>query len=121
MGAARRSEEEEIMDQHFTPVRNMAMLDRLVEQSHQEPVVLFKHDPFCPISAAAYRELEQLPEPVSLIDVEHEAHISAEVTTRTGLQHESPQVIVLNQGRADWSAALYEITRDAVEAALQQR
>ena len=108
------------MDQPFTPVKDIASLDRLVEQSYQEPVVLFKHDPFCPISAAAHRELQQVPEPVSLIDVEHETHISAEVAKRTGVQHESPQVIVLNQGRPAWSASRYEITQEAVGKAIQR-
>ncbi len=109
------------MDQHFTSVSDMGMLDRLIEQSFQEPVVLFKHDPSCPISAAAHRELQQVPEPVSLIDVEHETHISTEVAMRTGVQHESPQVIVLDQGRPAWSASRYEITYDAVGEALQRR
>jgi bacillithiol system protein YtxJ len=109
------------MDRHFTPVSDMETFDRLVEQSYQEPVVLFKHDPFCPISAAAHRELQQVPEPVSLIDVEHETHISAEVAKRTGVQHESPQVIVLNQGGPAWSASRYEITQEAVGKALQKR
>ncbi len=108
------------MDGDFTPVRDVETLDRLVEQSYQEPVVLFKHDPFCPISAAAHRELQQMPEPVSLIDVEHETYISAEVAKRTGVQHESPQVIVLNQGRPAWSASRYEITQEAVGKAIQR-
>ncbi len=108
------------MDQHFTPVSDMETLDRLVEQSYQEPVVLFKHDPFCPISAAAHRELQQVPEPVSLIDVEHETYISAEVAKRTGVQHESPQVIVLHEGQPAWSASRYEITQEAVGKAIQQ-
>ena len=108
------------MDRHFTPVTDMETIDRLLEQSHQEPVVLFKHDPFCPISAAAHRELQQMPEPVSLIDVEHETHISAEVAKRTGVRHESPQVIVLHQGRTAWSASRYEITQEAVGKAIQR-
>ena len=108
------------MDRHFTPVSDMETLDRLVEQSYQEPVVLFKHDPFCPISAAAHRELQQVPGSVSLIDVEHETHISAEVAKRTGVQHESPQVIVLHQGQPAWSASRYEITQEAVGKAIQR-
>ena len=108
------------MDRHFTPVTDMETIDRLVEQSYQEPVVLFKHDPFCPISAAAHRELQQMPERVSLIDVEHETGVSAEVAKRTGVQHESPQVIVLHQGRPAWSASRYEITQEAVGKAIQR-
>ncbi len=108
------------MDGDFTPIRDVETLDRLVEQSYQEPVVLFKHDPFCPISAAAHRELQQMPEPVSLIDVEHETSISAEVAKRTGVQHESPQVIVLNQGQPAWSASRYEITQEAVTKAIRR-
>jgi bacillithiol system protein YtxJ len=108
------------MDAPFTPVTSAAELDGLLAGSGQDPVVLFKHDTTCPISAAAYRELSALPSDVALVDVDKAADLSEEIAARTGIKHESPQVIVMAGGRPVWSASHYDITEDAVEAALQQ-
>ena len=42
------------------PVTEAAALDELIARSHQEPVLLFNYDPFCPINATARQELERL-------------------------------------------------------------
>ncbi len=108
------------MDSHFTPVTSAAELDGLLAGSDQTPVVLFKHDTTCPISAAAYREMSALRSDVALVDVDEAADVSQEIASRTGIKHESPQVIVLAHGQPVWSASHYDITQDAVEEALQQ-
>ena len=41
------------------------------------------------------------------------------IEERTGVQHESPQVILLDHGRAAWSASHYAITAQAVDVALR--
>ncbi len=108
------------MAQQFTPVASRDALDHLVARSAQAPVILFKHDTTCPISAAAYHEMSQLDDQVALVDVDQAREVSHDIAARTGIRHESPQVIVLHQGQCLWSASHYEIRRAAVEQALQQ-
>ena len=108
------------MAQHFTPVASQDALDHLVSQSAQAPVVLFKHDTACSISAATYDELAQLEDQVALVDVDRSQEVSHAIAARTGIRHESPQVIVLHRGACLWTASHYAITRAAVEQALQQ-
>jgi bacillithiol system protein YtxJ len=115
MGTARDPED------HFVPVAGAADLDRLFAESAEAPVVLFKHDFACPISANAYRELATLPGEVPLIDVERRQDLAAEVASRTGIEHESPQVIVLRGGRAVYAASLWEITGEEVARAAGER
>ena len=105
------------MDEHFTPITDSASLDALFESSAERPVILFKHDPYCPISARAYREMEQVPGDIALVDVEHDKTIASAVAKRTGVRHESPQVIVVKDGQPVWSASHFNIKADAVSQA----
>ena len=109
------------MQGNFTPVKSISALDRLEARSEQAPVVLFKHDTNCHISAAAYREMSQLAEEIALVDVSRHDDVAREIETRTGIKHESPQVLVLDHGQAVWSASHYDITGEAVSEVLQQR
>jgi bacillithiol system protein YtxJ len=111
---------EEPMTTRFAPVADAAALDALFAASEDGPVVLFKHDPVCSISANAYEELARLGSDVPLIDVEGAEDVAAEVATRTGVAHESPQVIVLRGGAAVWSASLADVTAAGVAAAVRE-
>ncbi len=109
------------MRQDFKPITNMDALEHLVTESEQELTIVFKHDPHCGISAAAYRQMSQLSGAVALIDVAEHNDVAQELAARTGIKHESPQVIVLDHGKAIWSASLYEITSKAVARAVPQK
>ena len=105
--------------EQFTPVATVADLEPLFARSGGEPVVLFKHDPYCPISLAAYRQMSRLGGGIPLIDVARDREVAREVAERTGVTHESPQVLVLRDGRAVWSASHFDITADAVSGAIE--
>lgn len=108
------------MATRFSPVSGVEILDTLLERSQSKAVILFNHDPYCPISARAYGQMEQLDEDVVLIDVSRERSLTREIQGRTGVRHESPQVIVLRDGRPTWSASHFQITTDAVEEAASE-
>ena len=109
------------MSERFIPVTVVDELDELFARSTDRCVVVFKHDTACPISAAAYRELAGMDEDIPLVDVSRCEDVAQEITARTGVQHASPQVIVLRGGKPAWSASHFEITGDAVREALAQR
>jgi bacillithiol system protein YtxJ len=107
------------MDDHFNPVQDAAALEQLFELSHERPVLLFKHSNACPISARAYKQMEQLKGDVAIVVVQKSREVSRDVETRTGVRHESPQAFVLRNGEVVWSASHFDITSDAVESALR--
>jgi bacillithiol system protein YtxJ len=107
------------MDNHFVTVADTKSLEELLAQSHDGPVILFKHSSTCPISAAAYRQMSQLKETVALVVVQRARDVSREVEARTGIEHESPQAIILRNGEAVWNASHWSVTSEAVEQALQ--
>lgn len=103
----------------FTPVTTIAQLEQVMSDTASDPIVLFQHDPYCPISQYAYQQMRRLTYPISLINVSQHHDLTEAIEERTGIRHESPQVIVLKQGDASWSASHYAITQEAVEEALQ--
>ncbi len=104
----------------FEPVPDVTALDALLGQSAAAPVVLFNHDRFCPISRRAARALGHLVGPIAVIDVTRQHDLKRAVAERTGVAHASPQVIVVRDGRAAWSAAHFAITAGAVAHAVQE-
>ncbi len=108
------------MENQFIPVGDNQQLELLIARSHETPVLLFKHSTTCPISAAAYREVQQLATEIALVVVQRAREVSREVETRTGVRHESPQALILKHGEAVWSASHWHITAEAVEQAMRE-
>ena len=106
------------MPNPFTPVTDLDALAQLFTRSQTAPVILFQHDPYCGISRTAYCELVQLPGAIPRVDVAHARTLSQTIALRTGIRHESPQVLVLYHGEAVWSASHGAITAASVAAAV---
>ena len=103
----------------FQTIVDTGLLDSLIDNSRQRPVVVFKHSLACPISAAAYREMQKLDSEVVLVEVQNARQVSRELADRTGIRHESPQVIVFRNGKAVWNASHYDVKAHAVTKALE--
>ncbi|HEX8721750.1 MAG TPA: bacillithiol system redox-active protein YtxJ [Pyrinomonadaceae bacterium] len=108
------------METNFNPVSDDAALEQLFARSHEEPVLLFKHSTACPISARAYKQMEGVKTPVSIVVVQQSRGVSRAVEERTGVRHETPQALVLRNGRAVWNASHFDITADVVERAVKE-
>ena len=109
------------METRFTSINDTRSLDELLAQSHTAPVVLFKHSLTCPISSAAYEEMQRLGAPqVGLVVVQRARDVSREVERRTRVRHESPQAFVFRNGKVVWSASHWDVTADAVGRVLRE-
>jgi bacillithiol system protein YtxJ len=102
------------MGKKFQRINDTKALDNLLSNSDARLVVIFKHSISCPISAAAYREMQQLDNDVVLIEVQSAREVSRELANRTGIRHESPQVIVFRNGKAVWNASHYGVSAQEV-------
>ena len=108
------------METNFSPVSDAAALEELFARSHTEPVLLFKHSTACPISARAHKQMEEVKTPVSIVVVQDSRGLSQQVAERTGVRHETPQALVLRNGRVVWNASHFDITADVVEQAVRE-
>jgi bacillithiol system protein YtxJ len=52
--------------------------------------------------------------PAYIVHVRSERPLSQQIAERSGIQHESPQLIVLRSGAPVWSASHREITAEAL-------
>lgn len=99
--------------------RKLESLDDLfaaLEQSNVAPVALFKHSTRCSISSAAKDRIErqwafsesQLP--IYYLDLIQFREISNKIAELTGVSHESPQLIIVKNGKSVYNASHMGIT-----------
>jgi len=107
------------MGKNFFRIDDRATLDGLISDSNRKTVVVFKHSNACPISARAYREMEKLDSQVNLLEIQAAPELSRELESLTGVAHESPQVILLRDGKAVWNASHFDVNASSVARALE--
>lgn len=106
------------MDNHFFTISNSESFDELLRRSNEHPVIIFKHSIACSISAAAYREMARI-EDVALVEVQNARELSKEIERRTGISHESPQVLVIRNGKVVWEATHWQVKASQVAEAVR--
>jgi bacillithiol system protein YtxJ len=106
------------MENRFIKVTVAEQFMDLLSRSQEQPIVIFKHSTTCPVSAAAYYEMEQFAGEVILVEVQRARELSREIEKQTGIRHESPQVLVLENGKVVWDASHFKVKARAVEEAL---
>ena len=106
------------MGNSFFKIQNHTALEHLITDSTKKPVIVFKHSNACSISARAYREMEQV-EGVNVLEVQSARDVSHELANRTGVRHETPQVIILRDGKAVWNASHFDVKAADVMRAVE--
>lgn len=107
------------MKANFTEINSTEQLDELFEKSNQKPIVLFKHSTTCPISAGVYQEISTADADINLVVVQNARSVSDAIARKTGIRHESPQAIILKDGKVIYHAAHYDVTASDVESHTQ--
>jgi|SoiMethySBSTD1v2_1073268.scaffolds.fasta_scaffold480191_2 bacillithiol system protein YtxJ len=108
------------------PLSHVDELEAAIAESSDRPVLLFKHSRSCGISCEALDELRAHVDGADcgavykVITVQSHRHVSNEAATRLGIRHETPQVILLRNGRPVWSASHFRITKDQLDDVLQR-
>lgn len=100
----------------FIQLNDISALDKLL--AAPGPFLLFKHSAACPLSAYAYRQvagyLENriMPLLCGIVVVQHAREVSAEIARRLAITHESPQVILIDDGEVLWYDSHNGITKE---------
>jgi len=101
--------------------------DAALDQVLQLPrVFLYKHSTRCGTSLRALMEVERFARsgtgiPVFGIDVVRHRSLSNEAAVRLGVQHQSPQAILIEEGTPVWHVAHSSITATTLEETAQKR
>ena len=91
-------------------LEDLKQLEILENESFIKLIVIFKHSTRCHISRAALRQFEnqfELKEEIItyFLDLIQFRAISNEIATRFGVIHQSPQLIILKDGKAIFNAS----------------
>lgn len=101
---------------NWIPLNFMGQLDELVAFSEQKPAVIFKHSTRCSISRMALKQFENeydLDDAVDAyyLDLLEHRDISNEIASRFGVLHQSPQLLLIKEGKS-----VYDVSHSDIDA-----
>jgi bacillithiol system protein YtxJ len=107
-------------------LKELKQLDDILAESKQGPVLIFKHSTRCNISRATFDRLERKWNAAAagstrayFLDLIAHRNISNEVAARFGVEHQSPQVLVISNGRSILDLSHFEIDFDQISTVLR--
>lgn len=99
-------------------------LDELVNLSNDNPVFIFKHSTTCGISAQAIENLEIATKNTDkkilfyYLDLLKFRSVSNEVASRFEVHHQSPQIILLKNGKVIFTTSHHKIRTNTLSESL---
>ncbi|WP_242922180.1 bacillithiol system redox-active protein YtxJ [Pontibacter liquoris] len=107
---------------NWHPLTSTEQLDEILEESKNTPVVIFKHSTSCSISATAKSRLERQWDGASLdhvkpyyLDLLRYRPVSNEVAEMLHVHHESPQLLLVQDGVCTYDVSHMGIGVDALK------
>ena len=100
----------------MTVLHSTEDLNDALAKSHEQPIVLFKHSATCPFSARAQEQVAEAKHDADIycMVVQYDKPMSEAIAERTGVEHASPQAIVVDKGEAVWHGWRGDIQRDTI-------
>ncbi|MBD3382522.1 MAG: bacillithiol system redox-active protein YtxJ [candidate division Zixibacteria bacterium] len=97
--------------------------EKILSESAEKPVFLYKHSSTCPISAGTWSDLKKYVKDNGKalfyrVMVRENKQLSHEIAEKCGVKHQSPQMILFRDGKPVWKASHYAICDSAMDEAL---
>jgi bacillithiol system protein YtxJ len=94
---------------------DLSQLDEIVTLSNEKPIVIFKHSTRCSVSRFALKQFESeydLTDSVDayFLDLLEYRVISNEIASRFGVYHQSPQLLLIKEGKSVYDVSHSDIT-----------
>ena len=97
---------------NWSPLTQQNRIQEIIDESKQQPVVIFKHSTSCTISATAKNRLERQwseagLEPIKpyYLDLLANRSISNQIAETFAVEHQSPQLLVIRNGACQYDAS----------------
>lgn len=100
---------------------SLETLDYIIEDSFNEPQAIFKHSTTCPISSMAKRRLEggwNIELSPYYLDLLSYRSLSSAIEDRLSVRHESPQIILIKDGKAVYDESHLDISATSLQESL---
>lgn len=112
---------------NWIKLTSLEQLPALTEQSHEEPVLIFKHSTRCSTSAAVLNRIERNWNETEMknvkpyfLDLISYRQISNAIAEQFKIRHESPQVILLQNGVPGKNWSHLDISYNTILGALKK-
>ena len=111
-------------DLGWTRLERQEQFDEMEKISETKPVLIFKHSTSCGISAMIFDRLkggsDKLTAEVAVfyLDLLSFRPISNEVAARYNILHQSPQVLLLKNGKVDYHKSHHSVSPEAILGAV---
>jgi bacillithiol system protein YtxJ len=107
---------------HWIHLTDEEQLRQLISRSTAQPQVIFKHSTRCSISSVAFQRLQKAAQPEGIdfyyLDLLAHRPLSNKVSEVFRVHHESPQVLVIREGKCVYDESHLAISMmDIVESA----
>ena len=107
----------------WIPLTNLMQLESLVEGSFERPVIIFKHSTRCSVSRMALKQFENefdFQDKVTpyFLDLIAFRDVSNEIANRFDVVHQSPQIILIKEGKAIYNASHSDIDANDLKGRL---
>lgn len=101
-------------------LENESDLESLVANSHHAPQIIFKHSTRCSISAVALSRLQSCNATADayVLNVIANRALSNQIAEQFGVIHQSPQLLIIDNGSCFFDASHFDISSDMVEIQL---
>jgi bacillithiol system protein YtxJ len=112
-----------------TELKSVEDMEQALDASKDAPVFIFKHSTACPISAGAAARVNKYLEAKGednlpkfyFVKVIESRPVSNALAEKLGVQHESPQIILIEKGKAVWNTSHQDITAETMTRAIESR
>ena len=104
----------------WNPLTDLGQLNEIMDLSNEKAVLIFKHSTRCSISRFAFKQFENefdLEDKITpyFLDLLNHRDISNEIAVRFDVEHQSPQLILIKNGKAIFAASHSDIDAKFLE------
>jgi bacillithiol system protein YtxJ len=106
---------------NWIPLQDLGQLNDIINNSHEKPVVIFKHSTRCSVSRMALKQFEietlqcnvftEKNADAYFLDLLEHRDISNEIARRFGVHHQSPQLLLIKDGKS-----VYDVSHSDIDA-----
>jgi bacillithiol system protein YtxJ len=107
-------------------LQELRQLEDISAESKERPVLIYKHSTRCNVSRTAFDRLVRKWNPdatgearVYFLDLLTHRDISSAIAERFGVEHQSPQVLIISNGRSILDLSHFEIDFDQISEVLK--
>ena len=100
-------------------LKSAEQLELIKTASFEKPQIIFKHSTRCSVSADAYDEMDKADLTAWYLDLLANRALSNQIASDFGVMHQSPQIIIIKDGKAAFNESHWRIKAENVKATLE--